>query len=310
MCESAGKSRVHDRAIAIVAMPPATTAVTLPTSAATTPDSKAPSSFDALMNTISTAPTRPRSSFGVTSATVVERMFMLIMSTKPLTASAASESGRERERPKTTMHSAEDGDDHDQRRPRREAEGPAREDHTGDQGARRGRGAQDAETERADMEDRSREDGQQRGGAAEEHGEQVERDRPEQHPRPQHEADAGDEAVQAGRRVAGELANGAAVLEREHGDERAAEEHRGDDVHELGLEREDQPADGRPGDDRDLARDRAQRHRARQELGRDELRRERTEGGPAHRARDTGRRREHEERPDRVRPMQRDDDER
>ena len=49
MCESAGKSRVHESAIAIVAIPPATTAVTLPTMAATTPDSNAPSSFDALI---------------------------------------------------------------------------------------------------------------------------------------------------------------------------------------------------------------------------------------------------------------------
>ena len=36
-----------------------TTAVTVPTSAATAPDSKAPSSLDALMKTNSTAPTRP-----------------------------------------------------------------------------------------------------------------------------------------------------------------------------------------------------------------------------------------------------------
>src|SRR5665213_3309124 len=93
MCESAGKSRVHESAITIVATPPATTAVTVPTSAATTPDSNAPSSFDALTKTISTAFTRPRSSFGVTSATVVLRMLTLTMSTKPPTASATSESG-------------------------------------------------------------------------------------------------------------------------------------------------------------------------------------------------------------------------
>ena len=55
------------------------------------------------MNTISTAPTRPRSSFGVTSATVVERMLTLIMSTKPATASAASVSGSHFDAPQTTL---------------------------------------------------------------------------------------------------------------------------------------------------------------------------------------------------------------
>ena len=75
----------------------------MPTAAATTPDSKAPSSLDALMKTISTAVTRPRSSFGVTSAIVVERMLTLIMSTNPATASAASESGSHSDSPKTTM---------------------------------------------------------------------------------------------------------------------------------------------------------------------------------------------------------------
>jgi hypothetical protein len=64
---------------------------------------KAPSSFDALMKTHSTALTRPCSESGVKTATVVPRMFMLIMSTKPAMASMARESGRERERPKTIV---------------------------------------------------------------------------------------------------------------------------------------------------------------------------------------------------------------
>ena len=55
------------------------------------------------MKTHSTALTRPCSSGGVTSRTVVERMFMLIMSTNPLTARAARESGSERERPNTII---------------------------------------------------------------------------------------------------------------------------------------------------------------------------------------------------------------
>ena len=52
------------------------------------------------MNTHSTALTRPCSSGGVTRRTVVERMFMLIMSAKPATASAASESGSDFDSPK------------------------------------------------------------------------------------------------------------------------------------------------------------------------------------------------------------------
>ncbi len=55
------------------------------------------------MNTPSTALTRPRSEFGVASATVVARMFIEIMSTKPLTASASAETRNQRDRPKTTM---------------------------------------------------------------------------------------------------------------------------------------------------------------------------------------------------------------
>ena len=55
------------------------------------------------MKTISTALTRPRSASGVASAVIIERMFMLIMSAKPLTASAANESANECESPNTTM---------------------------------------------------------------------------------------------------------------------------------------------------------------------------------------------------------------
>jgi len=44
---------------------------------AASPDSNAPSWFEALMNTISIAFTRPRSRLGLASATIVERMFML-----------------------------------------------------------------------------------------------------------------------------------------------------------------------------------------------------------------------------------------
>ena len=68
---SDGKSFHQTPATTIVATPPSTTAGTAPMSAAATPDSNAPSSFDALMKTISTAFTRPRSSSGVTSGRIV-----------------------------------------------------------------------------------------------------------------------------------------------------------------------------------------------------------------------------------------------
>ena len=109
----------------IVAIPPATTLVTVPTSAATAPDSKAPSSFEALMKTISTALTRPRSSFGVISATVVERMLTLIMSTNPAMPSAATESAIVA-RPEDDHARAEDPDDDEQRRAGRSGAGDAR----------------------------------------------------------------------------------------------------------------------------------------------------------------------------------------
>ena len=70
---------------------------------ATAPDSKAPSSFDALMNTHSTALTRPCSCGGVSIVTAVWRMLTLIMSTKPVTQSAASESGSHFESPNTII---------------------------------------------------------------------------------------------------------------------------------------------------------------------------------------------------------------
>ena len=61
-------------------MPPRTTAEAGPSSWPTTPDSKAPSSFDAPMKTASTASTRPRLSAGVASGTRVDRMNTLTAS--------------------------------------------------------------------------------------------------------------------------------------------------------------------------------------------------------------------------------------
>ena len=100
---SCGKSLVHVSATPIVTIPPTTTAGTAPITAAATPDSNAPSSFDALMKTISTAVTRPRSWSGVTSGRIVWRRTTLTVSTAPPAASAASDSHMVSERPKTTI---------------------------------------------------------------------------------------------------------------------------------------------------------------------------------------------------------------
>ena len=129
------------------------------------------------------------------SATVVERMFMLIMSAKPLTASATSESTNQCERPNTTMLTPNSGDDAQQRPPRVVAQRPPDEEDPGEERADGGSAAQDAEALRADVEDRAREHRQQRDGAAEQHGEQVERDRAQDHRRVADEADAGEQAL-------------------------------------------------------------------------------------------------------------------
>ena len=65
-----------------------------PSSAAATPDSNAPSSFEARMNTDSSALTRPRSSGGVRSGASVPRISTLTMSAPASTASATSDSGK------------------------------------------------------------------------------------------------------------------------------------------------------------------------------------------------------------------------
>ena len=114
---SDGNELPPDPATTTVATPPSTTAGTAPMSAAATPDSNAPSSFDALMNTISTAFTRPRSSSGVTSG----------QDRRPQDDADHVEARPERERehrqphlPRETEHDhadAEPGDDDEELRP-------------------------------------------------------------------------------------------------------------------------------------------------------------------------------------------------
>ena len=181
-------------------MPPITTAGTAPTSAAAAPDSKAPSSFDALMKTISTALTRPRSMSGVASAVIVARMFMLIMSAKPLTARATIESANECESPKTIMLAPKTATTINSFRPARRPSGRRVSMMPGGKRADRRRAAQDAEPDRPHLEDVAGEERQQRDGAAEQHRDEVERDRAEQHRRPADEPQSGEQGDETGSR--------------------------------------------------------------------------------------------------------------
>ena len=117
------------------------------------------------------------------------------------------------------------------------------------QRADRGRGAQDAEAERAGLQNVARIDRQQRRDAAEQHGEQVERDGAEDRRIVADEADAGKDIV-CGRILLRKL-----LLRRvdEAGQNRADQpEHDDDEVRQARREHISQPAERGSGDGRDL----------------------------------------------------------
>ena len=177
--------------------PPATTAGTAPISEATAPDSNAPSSFEALMNTHSTALTRPWSCGGVSMVTAVWRMLTLIMSTKPVRASAASERGSHFDRPKTIIPPPKVATTTSSVGPAGVRSGcrasSTRRESAPTDGAR----TQQPRPIGPTCEDRAREHRCERDRVAEQHAEEVEPDRAQQHARPRDEADARDEAVPA-----------------------------------------------------------------------------------------------------------------
>ena len=84
---SAGNTKVKVAAMATVTKPPPAMAHGNPNARAATPLSNAPSSFDAPMNTPSTALTRPICSSGVTSGTIAPRMNIDTMSAAATTTS-------------------------------------------------------------------------------------------------------------------------------------------------------------------------------------------------------------------------------
>ncbi len=102
---SLGNRQTQSPTTMSVPTPPITTDGTVPKSWAVTPDSNSPSSLLALTKTMFTALTRPRMGSGVASCTSADRTYTLIMSDAPTATSAASESAKLVERPKTIVAS-------------------------------------------------------------------------------------------------------------------------------------------------------------------------------------------------------------
>ena len=194
------------------------------------------------MKTISTAFTRPRTSSGrherqdrraEDDAHHVERA--------PERQREHREPHRARE-PEDDHAGAEARYDEEQRRPGAPSDRVAGDDERRDERADRRRRAEEPEPGRADLEDVLREDRQQRDRAAEEHGEEVERDRAEQDVRSPDETNAGEHLVDPDGTFRRRLA---ATAKREHAPERDQRERDRDGVDELGLDREEDPADRR-----------------------------------------------------------------
>ena len=197
------------------------------------------------MNTISTAFTRPRSSSGVDSGRIVCRRTTLTMSSPPPTARASSESHIIVREAEDDDRDAVEADDREQLPAGVPSDGPAREHDRRAQRPDSGSGSEHAEAGRPDVEHVLREHGQQRDRAAEQDGEEVERDRAEQHGRPAHEAHAAEHAREVGRRATDRVAPGAEEQRPDEGDGRQRRRNR---VDELRVQREQQAADRRPDD--------------------------------------------------------------
>src|SRR5882672_77695 len=101
----AGKRPVHARTTTTVPMPPTMMALAVPHQWAVVPDSNSPSSFEALMNTIETALTRPRIRSGVPTWMRVWRTVTLSMSAAPMTKRNARDRGRLWESPRPRVAS-------------------------------------------------------------------------------------------------------------------------------------------------------------------------------------------------------------
>ena len=151
------------------------------------------------MKTISTAVTRPRSSSGVTSGRIVCRNTTLTRSTPPLTASAASESHIDRDSPKTIMQIPNAVTTPRSFRPAYRPIGRRASRTAATSAPAAGALRSTPETGRADVQDVPREHREQRDGSAEQHREEIERDRAEHHRCPADQPDAGEDALETGR---------------------------------------------------------------------------------------------------------------
>ena len=127
------------------------------------------------MKTKFTDATRPRRASGDSTRRMTLRITTLTPSASPLTNSAASDSTKDVESPKTSIETPNSPTHDEEDRTRPTHRPVARREQHRQHGAPRRRGPQHTQPDRADVEDVAREDRQQRDGAAEEHGEQVQR---------------------------------------------------------------------------------------------------------------------------------------
>ena len=160
-----------------------------------------------------------------------------------------------------------------------------------------------------DLQDVAGEERQQRHRTSEQDRDEIERDRPEQHRGPPHESQSGQQRPQprADDRRGSQLHR--PRLDRDG--HRRSREHERDrrPVDELGVDREEQPADRRPGHDRRLDHGRLERERAREQRQRDEVRPHRADRRVAERGRAAARERQREERPERIGAREADEEE-
>ncbi len=196
---------------------------------------------------------------------------MLIMSTKPLTASAASESGKQCERPNTIMRRRTPPTTTSSVCPACRCSGRRATHDPGDQRADGGRAAQHAEPDgpvcricaRTAAAARRRRRRARRTGRAGSRRACIGVWRMKRIP--------AKRLASRRRRRSGMRSGGLAGI-ASSSRERDREQHGRDHVDELGRDREEQAAERRAGDHPDLEGDRAQRHRARQQLERERAR--------------------------------------
>ena len=131
------------------------------------------------MNIEFTALTRPRIASGVSSCTSMLRTNTLTMSPAPAIASMAIDNQRLVDSPTVIMQTPNTATPPNIQRAGVPLDGPHAEPERDDGGADAGRGTHEAETHRAHVQDLVGVRRQQRHDAAEQHGEQVQRNRAE-----------------------------------------------------------------------------------------------------------------------------------